>query len=153
MRTKEITLSANLISLYLVMNLINSMTPLNLSVLFYCALFGLFWKYFTIKRNLAIQTLRIISNLPSAFLAIPKLIAQMKAQSITGIAILEWFEKQGYPIDNKGTIFLEIIGKGNPAAFMWGFYLCYAFVASYILTYLFYRFFKWQGIFKRIPNF
>jgi hypothetical protein len=120
----------------------------------YSALFGLFWNYFSTKRNLAFQALRVGWNISGAVRGIPKISAYVKGQSLMGLTFLDWVNSI-YPTNetNVGYEFLEITAQGNPSPFFWMFFIIYAVLISLTTPYLFYRFFRWKGIFKRLPNF
>ena len=154
MRSKDITISANLIGLYIAITVLAATTPLNVSTIMYSALFGLFWNYLSVKRNLAIQAGRVAYNLCTAVYDIPKLVGYMKVQSIAGLGRFDWFSMNGtYPVDDRSIALLETLAKASPTLTLWLIYFFYACIMSLILPYSFYRYFRWKGIFKRLPSF
>ena len=153
MRSKDITLTSNVIGLYVAITVLNATTPLKISAILYSALFGLFWNYFSLKRNIAIQTGRIAWNLIRAFRGIPQLVAMMKTQSIAGLWFLDWMNTiLGLNVYNEGYQLLEITGQARPTFLFSFMYAVYVSLLCLILPYCFYRYFRYKGIFKRLPS-
>lgn len=155
MKTREIVLSATLISLYVATQILGSVTAINLSSLMLSALFGLFWHYFSTKQNLAFQGLRFAYNGISAFRSIPKFISYLRVQSVGGLAVLDyWFSRLPATVtDQEGYRLLEITGQAQPTSYFYLIFFGYMMAHFMIVPYLFYRYFRWRGIFNRLPSF
>lgn len=153
MRSRDLTLSASLIGLYVAIIIIGSTTPFKFAGLLLSALFGIFWNYFTLRQNLTFQAGRLAYNVAQGFYVIPRIAAYTKIQATAGYAFLNWVNSTGYPIDSAGVKIMEIMGQGDPTVAFYSFYVIGCLCNVLILPYAFFRYFKRIGIFKRLPSF
>ena len=153
MRSKDLTLSASLMALYVAIIIIGSTTPFRFTGLMYSALFGIFWNYFSLKQNLTFQAVRLTYNLSLSIYTLPQIVALMKTESIAGLAFLEWFNSTKYPIDSAGIELLTITGKAMITPNLFILFAIVSLCHCLILPYVFFRYFKRIGIFKRLPSF
>ena len=156
MRSKDLTLSASLMALYVAIIIIGSTTPFRFTGLMYSALFGIFWNYFSLKQNLTFQAVRLTYNLSLSIYALPRIVALMKTESIAGLAFLEWVARAlstKYPIDSAGIELLTITGKAMITPNLFILFAIVSLCHCLILPYVFFRYFKRIGIFKRLPSF
>lgn len=153
MRTKDITLSASLMAIYIVVNVFGAATPIRVTTMMQSALFGLFWPFFSTRINLTFQGLRVGYNMAGLIRTAPQIINYAKIQSIAGLGIFEWAYANLGPIDNRGVELLQSLAKIEAGPTFWIFLTGYLIVYSLIFPYAFYRYFKVIGLFKRLPIF
>lgn len=153
MRSKDLTLSASLMALYVAIIIIGSTTPFKITGLMLSALFGIFWNYFSLKQNLTFQAGRFAYNVSQALYFIPKTATYVKIQSIAGLAFLEWVNSTGYPTDSAGLELLRITGRVDLTIAFFAVFLIVSLTLCLIMPYAFFRYFKRIGIFKRLPSF
>lgn len=153
MRSKDITLSASLMAIYIAIQVAGSVSPISVSALMGSALFGMFWPYFSTKRNLTVQGLRVGWVLISMVRSVPRLINMMRIQSIAGLGIFDWVYGQLGPIENRGVELLEVLSQLETGSMFWVFMTGFLVFFYSVVPYLFYRYFKAVGLFKRLPSF
>lgn len=154
MRSKDITLSASLMAIYILVNVFSSVSPIAVSFLMTSALFGLFWPFFSTKLNLTFQGLRVGFNLVSFMRTSPKLLNYMRIQSIIGLNIFDWtVEEYGGVIDQLSYDLLWTLGNARGTPVLYILITGYLILACALIPYLFYKYFKYVGIFKRLPSF
>lgn len=153
MRTKAITLSASLMAIYIAINVAGAASPISVSALMGSALFGMFWPYFSTKRNLTFQGLRVGWVLVSMVRSAPKIVNYMKMQSISGLAVFDWVYGNLGPIDNRGVELLITLSQLEIGFNFWIFMTGFLIFFYSVVPYLFYRYFKAVGLFKRLPSF
>ena len=153
MRSKDIALSASLMAIYIAINVAGSVSPISVSALMGSALFGIFWHYFSLKRNLTIQGLRVGWVLVSMVRSVPKLITVMRLQSIAGLGIFNWVYSNLGPVDNRGVDLLLVLSKIEAGSTFWIFMTGFLVLFYSVVPYAFYRYFKAAGIYKRLPSF
>jgi hypothetical protein len=142
MNSKTIMLSSSLMGIFIAIQIIKVVSPINIGSLMTSALFGLFWSYFTTKQNLSIQGLRIAWNLTFSFRSIPQVVAVVKGQTIAGMSFLDYFNST-----------LKILGASVNGIVIFKVFVIYCFIYALIVPYVFYRYFKRIGIYKRLPSF
>ena len=113
MRSKDITLSASLITLYVIAVIYSSLTGIKITGLMLAALFGMFWNYLSPKTNLTIQAVRFIYNLSKAVFSLPALIGFLKMESIVGLSLLEFMNTTGKTTYDSGVALLEATAQAN----------------------------------------
>ena len=154
MRSKDITLSASLIAIYVAINVAGAVSPISISAFMGSALFGMFWPYFSTKRNLTFQGLRVGWVLISMVRSAPKTLNIMKMQSIAGLGIFDWvFGKFKTPIDLKASELLTALTKIEIGLTFWIVMTGFLVFFHSVVPYLFYRYFRRIGIYKRLPSF
>lgn len=154
MRSKDITLSASLIAIYIAIQVAGSVSPISGSALMGCALFGMFWPYFSLKRNLTFQALRVGWVLISMVRTAPQMINYMKMQSIKGLMFIDWFTfKFGGIVDTKSREMLVILSQIKMGLNFWLFMTGFLILFYSVVPYIFFRYFKAIGLFKRMPSF
>jgi hypothetical protein len=153
MKARDITLSSSLIGLYIAVNLLCSITPIEISSWMYSALFGLFWNYFSLKQNLTFQGIRIAWVMITSIIHVPKLIAMMRVNSVIGVAFTKWSIINPTALENSTITILETVGKAQPTIAVYVFVFIYVALNCLTLPYIFYRYYRWTGVFKRMPEF
>ena len=153
MRSKDITLSASLMAIYIAIQVAGSVSPISVSALMGSALFGMFWPYFSTKRNLTIQGLRVGWVLVSRVRSVPRLLNIMRIQSIAGLGIFDWVFKNLGPVDNRGVDLLLALAQLEIGPTFWIFMTGFLVFFYSVVPYLFYRYFKAIGLFRRLPSF
>ena len=154
MRSKDITLSASLMAIYVAINLLGTVAPIKVSTIMQSALFGLFWPFFSTRLNLTFQGLRVGWNLIGMVRSAPKIVNYMKIQSIGGLALFEWvYGTFGTPIDLEAIEVLTALTKIEIGLNFWIFMAGFLVFFYSVVPYLFYRYFKAVGLFKRLPSF
>jgi len=152
MRSRDLTLSASLMALYVAILIIGSTTPFKFTGLMLSALFGLFWNYFSIKQNLTFQAGRFAYTVSRGITTAPRIAALIKVESITGLAFLDWFNSTAYPIDPRGIEMLTATGMATATPIL-SLIVIVSLFHCLILPYVFFRYFERIGIFKRLPSF
>lgn len=154
MRSKDITLSASLMAIYIAINVLGTATPIKVSSMMQSALFGLFWPYFSTRLNLTFQGLRVGYNLVNMIRTAPKIISVLKVESIMGLSVFDWStEKYAIIIDLRAYDLLRALSRAGPSLNFWIFVAIYLTMFSLIFPYLFYRYFKAVGLFRRLPSY
>ena len=154
MRTRDITLSASLMAIYIAINVVGAASPISVSSLMGSALFGMFWHYFSTKRNLTLQGLRVGWNLIGMVQSNYRIISYMKMQSTAGLAIFDWvFGKFKTPIDLKAIELLTTLSQIEIGLTFWILMTGFLLFSFIVMPYLFYRYFRRIGIYKRLPSF
>ena len=154
MRSKDITLSASLMAIYIAIQVAGSVSPISVSALMGSALFGMFWPYFSTKRNLTIQVLRVGWVLVSMVRSAPSIVNIMKIQSIAGLGIFDWvYGKFMTPIDLKAIEVLTALSKIEIGLNFWIIMAGFLIFFYSAVPYLVYRYFKAIGLFRRLPSF
>ncbi len=154
MRSKDITLSASLMAIYIAIQVAGSVSPISVSALMGSALFGMFWPYFSTKRNLTIQGLRVGWVLVSMVRSVPRLLNIMRIQSIAGLGIFDWvFGKYRTPIDIRAIELLTELAQLKIGLTFWIFMTGFLLFFYSVVPYLFYKYFKYVGVFRRLPSF
>jgi hypothetical protein len=154
MNSKTIMLSSSLMGIFIAIQIIKVVSPINIGSLMTSALFGLFWSYFTTKQNLSIQGLRIAWNLTFSFRSIPQVVAVVKGQTIAGMSFLDYFNSTlKNPVDLQAYELLRILGASVNGIVIFKVFVIYCFIYALIVPYVFYRYFKRIGIYKRLPSF
>ena len=154
MRTKDIILSASLMAVFILINIFSSISPIRASFLMQSALFGLFWPYFSTKLNLTFQGLRVGFNLVSFVRSAPRFLSTIRIQSVLGLGVFDWqIENYGGVIDLRSYDLLVTLAKIELGPRFWialpGSMLIYFLIGPY----LFYKYFKYVGVFRRLPSF
>jgi hypothetical protein len=152
MKTRDITLTANLIGLYIAVNVLSSVSPINISSWMYSALFGVFWHYFSTIQNLTFQAARISFVMTQSITGMPKLISLMRVYGVMGLEFTKWSEVN-LPLDEATKRIYELLGQAQPTTTLYLLFFVYVSLNSLIVPYAFYRYFKWTGIFRRLPSF
>lgn len=153
MRSKDITLSASLMAIYIAINVLGSATPIRVSSMMQSALFGLFWPYFSTRLNLTFQGLRVGYNLIGMVRTVPKLLSVAKIESVAAWAFFDWFvEKWGGVIDLRAIELLEVLSTLEAGVTFWIVMAGFLLFFSLVFPYGFYRYFKKIGLFKRLPS-
>ena len=154
MRSKDIALSASLMAIYVAINVAGAASPISVSALMGSALFGMFWPYFSTKRNLTFQGLRMGWVLVSMVRSAPRIVNIMKIQSISGLAVFDWVSgKCQTPIDLKAIELLTTLSHLEIGFNFWIFMTGFLIFFYSVVPYLFYRYFKAVGLFRRLPSF
>lgn len=154
MRSKDITLSASLMAIYIAVNVAGSVSPISVSALMGSALFGMFWPYFSLKRNLTFQGLRVGWVLISMVRTAPKMLNYMKMQSTGGLAIFDWVSVEfGGVIDYNSRDLLIALAQLELGYTFWIFTIGFLIFVYAVVPYAFFRYFKAVGFFKRLPSF
>lgn len=153
MRTKDIILSASLMAIYIAINILGSAAPIKVSSMMQSALFGMFWPYFSTMLNLTFQGLRVGYNLVEMIRSAPKIINMVKLQAIAGLGIFDWVYGQLGPIEKRGVELLLALSKIKGGSTFWLALTGYLILYSLIVPYVFYRYFKAIGLFRRLPSF
>ena len=153
MRSKDITLSASLMAIYIAIQVAESVSPISVSALMGSALFGMFWPYFSTKRNLTIQGLRVGWVLISMVRSVPRLLNIVRIQSIAGLGIFDWVYSNLGPVENRGVELLEVFAQLEIGPTFWIFMTGFLVLFYSVVPYLFYRYFKAFGLFRRLPSF
>ena len=154
MRSKDLTLSASLIALYVAITIIGATTPFKFTALMLSALFGLFWNYFSLKQNICFQSVRFGYSFIKGIRLTPILVSVLKTESIAGLVFLDWInaisEGEFYAW---GIKLLELTGKNDTSIPVFILHLVYSLLHCTMIPYVFFRYFKRIGIFKRLPSF
>ena len=154
MRTKDITLSASLMAVFILINIFSSISPIRISFLMQSALFGLFWPYFSTKLNLTFQGLRVGFNLISFVRTSPRFLSTIRLEAITGLGVFEWATKKwGGVIDLRSYDLMVALANLEIGPRFWIFCISYLILACSLIPYLFYKYFKYVGVFRRLPSF
>lgn len=154
MRSKDITLSASLMAVFILINIFKSISPIHVSFFMQSALFGLFWPYFSTRLNLTFQGLRIGFNLIRFVRTAPSFVNIIKMESIAGLGIFDWsIGKYGNFIDQLSYDLLMALAKIEIGPRFWIFCAGYLILACGLVPYLFYKYFKYVGVFRRLPSF
>lgn len=153
MRNKDIMLSASLIAIYLVTQLLGSTIPINISSMMISALFGLFWYYLPVKTNLFFILLRFGWNAVGSIRYLPKILNYMKLESVMGLQFLEWFGARATESWQRGYDLLTATANLEPTFTFYVVVYGYMLGLALITPYLFYRYFKRVGVFRRMPAF
>jgi hypothetical protein len=154
MKTKDITLSASLLAIYIAINALGNAAPIRITSMMQSALFGIFWGFFPLKLNLTFQGFRIGWNLIGFVRSAPKIVNYMKLQSIAGMGLLDQaIVRWGGTIDTDAYAMLETLGTASLGLNFWIFCLGYLTCYTLIFSYGFYRWFRFTGLFKRLPSF
>ncbi len=154
MRSKDITLSASLMAIYVAINVAGAASPISVSALMGSALFGMFWPYFSTRLNLTFQGLRVGWVLVSMVRSAPRIVNIMKIQSTAGLAVFDWvYGKYQTPIDLNAIELLQTLGRAEMGFNFWIFMTGFLILLYSVVPYLFYRCFKAVGLFKRLPSF
>lgn len=154
MRSKDITLSASLMAIYIAINVLGTATPIKVSSMMQSALFGLFWPYFSTRLNLTFQGLRVGYNLVGMIRTAPKIMSVLKTEAIMGLSIFDWtIEKYTGIIEIRAYDLLRALSRAEAGLNFWIFLTIYMTMFSLIFPYLFYRYFKAIGLFRRLPSF
>jgi hypothetical protein len=141
-------------AIYIAINVAGAASPISVSALMGSALFGMFWPYFSTKRNLTFQGLRVGWVLVSMVRSAPRIVNIMKLQSISGLAVFDWvYGKLGTAIDLKAIELLTDLTKIEIGLTFWIFMTGFLVFFYSVVPYLFYRYFKAVGLFKRLPSF
>ena len=154
MRTKDITLSASLMAVFILINIFSSISPIRASFLMQSALFGLFWPYFSTKLNLTFQGLRVGFNLVAFVRSAPRVLSTIRIESIAGLGVFDWaIEKFGAIIDQQQYDLVIALAKIEAGPRFWIICTSYLILACGLIPYLFYKYFKYVGVFRRLPSF
>lgn len=154
MRSKDITLSASLMAIFILINVFSSISPIRVSFLMTSALFGLFWPYFSTRLNLTFQGLRVGFNLVMFVRSAPKILSLIKIESVLGLGVFDWnTEKYGGAIDIRSYDLLVALAQLDIGPRFWIFCAGYLILACGLVPYLFYKYFKYVGVFRRLPNY
>lgn len=154
MKPKDITLSASLMAIYIAINVAGAVSPISVSALAGSALFGMFWPYFSTKRNLTFQGLRVGFVLVSMVRTAPKMINYVKMQATGGLAIFDWVViKVGGVIEQRSRDLMVTLALLEIGPTFWIFMTGFLIFFYSVVPYLFYRYFKFIGLFKRLPSF
>ena len=154
MRSKDITLSASLMAIFILINVFGSISPIRVSFLMQSALFGLFWPYFSTRLNLTFQGLRVGFNLVSFVRTSPRFLSTIRLEAIAGLGVFDWqTKKYGGVIDLRSYDLMEALANLELGPGFWIFCLSYLILACGIVPYLFYKYFKYAGVFRRLPSF
>lgn len=154
MRSKDITLSASLIGLYIAVTIISSISPIKIKGIMISALFGVFWPFFSTKINLMLQAFRLSWSMIKLVKSAPKLLNMFNIESIISLQLIEWLN-QTLPgiISKKETELLVVTGQIKATPQFWVIMFCYGLLYCFITPYLFYKYFKYVGVFRRLPSF
>ncbi len=154
MRSKDITLSASLMAIFILINVFGSISPINASVLMMSAAFGLFWPYFSTKLNLTFQGLRVGFNVVKFVRFAPKFLSMIRIQSVLGLGVFDWTKNElGGIIDLRSYDLLVALARLEIGPRFWIFCISYLILACGVIPYLFYKYFKYIGVFRRLPSF
>ncbi len=154
MRSKDITLSASLMAVFILINIFSSISPIRASFLMQSALFGLFWPYFSTRLNLTFQGLRVGFNLVAFVRSAPRFLSTIRIESVLGLGVLDWsVEKWGGSIDLRSYDLLVALARLEIGPRFWIFCISYLILACGLIPYLFYKYFKYIGVFRRLPSF
>ena len=154
MRSKDITLSASLMAIFIGLKVVGSISPTAMSTLATSALFGIFWPFFSNRLNLTFILFRTGFSLVDLVRSAPRIINIMRIQSVFGLGVLDWFyEVFGGTIDLTSLDLLTALGKLKMGPNFWIFMTGFILFFDTVLPYLFYRYFKAAGVFRRLPSF
>lgn len=140
-------------AIFIAINVLGTVSPIKVSSLMQSALIGLFWPYFSTRINLTFQGLRVGWGLVAAVRYAPNIINIMRIQSIAGLAVFDWtYGEFGGEIDFRATQLLEALARAEMGLNFWIF-IAGLLIIVYSMPYLFYRYFKAIGVFRRLPSF
>lgn len=141
-------------AIYIAIQVAGSVSPISVSALMGSALFGMFWPYFSTKRNLTIQGLRVGWVLISMVRSALRILNIMRIQSIAGLGIFDWvFQKYASVIDLKAIGLLTTLAQLEIGPTFWIIMTGFLVFFYSVVPYLFYKYFKAVGLFRRLPSF
>ena len=154
MRTKDIILSASLMAIFIGLKVVGSVSPIAMSTLATSALFGIFWPFFSHRLNLTFILFRTGYSLVDLVQSGPKIINVMRIQAMGGLGVLNWFyERFGGTMDLRSVKLLTTLSQLEMGLNFWIFMTGFILFFDTVLPYLFYRYFKAAGVFRRLPSF
>ena len=154
MRSKDIILSASLMAIFIAVKVVGAVSLFAVSTLATSALFGIFWPYFSTRLNLTFIGFRVGFSLVDLVRSAPRILGIMRIQSMFGLGVLNWsYDVFGGTIDSKSVELLTAVSQLETGPIFWIFMTGFLLFFDTVLPYLFYRYFKAAGVFRRLPSF
>ena len=154
MRTKDITLSASLMAIYIAVKIITTVSPIKITGLMVSALFGLFWGYYSCKQNLIFASVIFYSKIVNSMGKVHYVQKFLSLEWEWGLKFIEYLNvTMNVPLEGIDYIILKEVSRGTTIINVFILNVLVKIVYCYVGPYLFYKYFKSIGVFRRLPSF
>ncbi len=141
-------------AIYIAVKIITTVSPIKITGLMVSALFGLFWGYFSFKQNLIFASVIFFSKIVTSMGKVHFAQTFLSLEWEWGLKFIEYLNvAMNVPLDGIDYLILKEISRGTTIINVFILSILVKMVYCYVAPYLFYKYFKYVGVFRRLPSF